>query len=222
MPVCEIPPVEPLRLTVRLPPMVEGPRTRGRVVLRATLPVPEFVRATVPVKAFPGSVRLMVELPVVKVEFPLTVRPPDASAILPPAVTVRLPSTIPVGRVNAALLTFSVRFPTGLERVRLFVALLFRKVMSLPSLARVTAPVKALALPRVITPVALKLEVPPTVRVPDSVMGPPAVIARFPVRDEVPTRVRAVSSVTVTVWPEVADVSVSFWTPEESPTVKPV
>src|SRR5437763_1243030 len=156
----------PAALMARAPLLTATlPRLRALLLARAALPAALVVRVTVPLKALAALVRLMASVAAVKLA-----APPTARAVLAGwlrlAALVALKALVPVATLRAVLAAW-VMLPAALTdrlplvRVTLprLRALLLRKLTSAAALVmRVTAPVKALALPRLMAPLAALTE----------------------------------------------------------------
>ena len=154
-PVCEM---APLAITVKAPvPTVDVPNTNALPLVSETGLLPLLFKETAPAKAL-LCVRLMLFAPALKLEVPPAVKTPVCE-MAPLAITVNAPvPTVDVPKMSA--------LPFVSDTVLL------------PLLLKETAPVSALLCVSVMLfAPALKLDVPPTVRIPVCAMPAPAAVA---------------------------------------------
>jgi len=161
LPVCVM---LPLAVKPSVPePMAEVPRTKARLLTKATLLAPLLFRLTAPVRLLPACVKLIALVPALKVEVPPTVNAPVSPM---PAL---------------AAVAIAVKFVPIVEAAK-FKVLVFVMVAVVP-LVKATLPVKLLLLPLVVKSIevpAFRVVVPGTTTVPASLMAAPAVNDKLP------------------------------------------
>jgi hypothetical protein len=171
-------------VALRLPFTVEVARSRAVVFTTLASPVAPLVdRLTAPVDARVPRSTVALAAVVVKLEVPVTVTVPESVMFPVVAVALRLPFTVEAARSRAVVFTM-VALPV------------------VPAVTRLTAPVDA-RVPRSIVALAavvVKLEVPATVTIPESVIFPVLAVAkRLPLTVEVAST-RAIEFVNWTVF----------------------
>ena len=155
LPVCEM---APLALIFKAPlPTVDVPKTSALPLVSETALLPLLLKETAPAKAL-LCVRLMLFAPALKLEVPPAVKTPVCE-MAPLAITVKAPvPTVDVPNTKALPLVSDT--------------------VLLPLLFKETAPVSAFVCVRLMLfAPALKLDVPPTVRIPVCAMPAPAAVA---------------------------------------------
>ncbi len=147
-PVCVM---APLEATVKLLPTVDAASTVAILLVKETLLLPLLLKVMAPVKAL-ALFKVIAFAPALKLDVPGTVRTP-VCVIAPLEATVKLLPTVEAASTVAILLV--------------------KETLLLPLLFKVTAPVKAFALFKVIALApALKFDNPGTVNIPVWVMAP--------------------------------------------------